>query len=188
MSDIPGEPKYKLMQATVPHPSFKFPSKDFIDKRNKTGVTRCFCHHDWFHTFPFITYSEKEEGIYCIACVLFPVKPKQGSHCKLLISSPHQNWKDAKADLQHHSTLEYHKVAMTKMSAFSQTMSKPETRIDHTLSERRKQQLEKNRPFLKSILKSLEICGRQGWSLRAHQDDSTSTAANKGNFRALLDF
>ena len=41
---------------------------------------------------------------------------------------------------------------------------------------------------LKSILKTVILCGRQNLPLRRHRDDSSSTSANKGNFITLLKF
>ena len=47
---------------------------------------------------------------------------------------------------------------------------------------------EQNRIILKSLVKCLEFCGRQGIALRGHRDDDTSSSFNKGNFKYLLDF
>ncbi|XP_072172497.1 52 kDa repressor of the inhibitor of the protein kinase-like [Diadema setosum] len=77
---------------------------------------------------------------------------------------------------------------MATMNAFYTTMKKPKTRIDHSLAERERLLVEKNRQFLISIIKSIELCGRQGWALRGHRDDSESVALNQGNFKALLNF
>ena len=46
----------------------------------------------------------------------------------------------------------------------------------------------RNRSVLTSIIKCLEMCGRQGIALRGHRDDSTSDDINKGKFRAVVDF
>ena len=47
--------------------------------------------------------------------------------------------------------------------------------------------MESNYQYIYSIIKCLEVCGRQGISLRGHRDDETSDSANKGNFKALID-
>ena len=39
-----------------------------------------------------------------------------------------------------------------------------------------------------SVVKSLELCGCEGWAFRGHRDDSTSQDKNKGNYLALLQF
>ena len=47
----------------------------------------------------------------------------------------------------------------------------------------------KNRTFLTSILKCVELCGRNGLALRGHMDDATNTdKTHQGNFKNLLDF
>lgn len=36
-------------------------------------------------------------------------------------------------------------------------------------------------------MKCIEICDRQGISLRGHRDDTNFNAENQGNFKALID-
>ena len=46
-----------------------------------------------------------------------------------------------------------------------------------------------NAQVIKSLLKCVSFCGKQGLSLRGHRDDSTaSDASNKGNFIELVRF
>ena len=154
---IRDETKYELIQNRAPHPQFRFPSQEFKDNRKGTGVSRRYCQHDWFHTYQFISYSTKEDGLYCLACALFPTKPKHGARCKLLISKPYRNWKDARADLSAHSTLEYHVDSMILLEGFSATMVNPKKRIDLTLADKCNMQIEENRQFLISVIKSIEL-------------------------------
>ena len=108
----------------------------------------------------------------------------QSSRCKvritMMITKPYSNWKDAKSDVKAHSVLEYHRNAMALMTSFKWTMVNPATRISQTLSENTKQQVQRNRTLLKSIIKVVEICGRQEWALRGYRDDATSGAERKG--------
>jgi len=72
------------------------------------------------------------------------------------------------------------------MDAFLQTMDKPRCRVDQILS-----QGERNRRFLESIIRCLELCGRHGIALRGHRDDGilledTEESTNMGNFKALI--
>ena len=113
-----------------------------------------YCQHKWFGIFPFIMYSTQEDGIYCLCCALFPVKPVQGSSAKMMITKPYSNWKD---DFKAHSVLEYHQNAMALMTSFKWTMLNPATRISDTLSENSKQQVQRNRTLLKSIIKAVEM-------------------------------
>lgn len=65
-------------------------------------------------------------------------------------------------------------------------MSDPSLIIQNRLSLEVEKQIAKNRIFLTSIIKCIELCGRQGIGLRGHRDDAESEALNQGNFRALL--
>jgi hypothetical protein len=48
--------------------------------------------------------------------------------------------------------------------------------------------IERNKLILKSLIKNIEFCGRQGIALRGHREevDCNSTTVNKGNFQALI--
>ncbi|XP_068704128.1 52 kDa repressor of the inhibitor of the protein kinase-like [Montipora foliosa] len=56
------------------------------------------------------------------------------------------------------------------------------------LDKKAKEQLERNREVLRSILRCLAFCGGQGIALRGHRDDDTSTDADTslGNLKSLL--
>ena len=58
--------------------------------------------------------------------------------------------------------------------------------MDHCLTSEAKTQIARNRQVLKGVIACLEVCGRQGISLRGHRDDSTSGSLNQGNFKALI--
>jgi hypothetical protein len=180
------EDKNRLIKERTPSDSFLFPTKTYNDKRRKAGTTQRRCMREWFQVFPFITYSKSQDGIYCLPCVLFPSPSAHGTP-NLLVKQPYTNWKDAKEDLRVHSVCHYHKDAQAKMDEFVSTMNNPARRIDISMSSNAVDQTTKNRLFLISILKCIELCGRQGIALRGHRDDSTADDhANKGNFNALL--
>lgn len=65
-------------------------------------------------------------------------------------------------------------------------MNDPAKNITNVLSTKRKARITKNRQILTSIIKCIELCGRQGLALRGHRDDSTSVDLIQGNFNALL--
>ena len=60
--------------------------------------------------------------------------------------------------------------------------------IDMLLNDSVAKQVAENCMKLKSILKTIILCGHQNLPLHGHRDDSTSTSINKGNFLALLEF
>ena len=57
------------------------------------------------------------------------------------------------------------------------------------LNTARKEQVSRNTKVVKSLLKCVAFCGKQGISLRGHRDDSTaSESVNTGNFMQLVQF
>ncbi|XP_068680734.1 52 kDa repressor of the inhibitor of the protein kinase-like [Montipora foliosa] len=72
------------------------------------------------------------------------------------------------------------------MDDFMKMMSNPSLIIQNRLSLEAEAQIAKNRLFLTSIIKCIELCGRQGIGLRGHRDDAESESLNQGNFKALL--
>ena len=177
--------KFNLITNREPEISFIFPPRQYKDKRSKSGYLNRFCCRDWFKRFKFLCYSKASDGLYCLACVLFP----DSSHRrpKKLISEPYCNWKDAVHDLAKHSTSDYHCNSMTRLDSFSKTYSNSSTRIDVLVADGALLQVKTNREILRSIIKCLEFCGRQGIGLRGHRDDNTCSASNKGNFKACID-
>ena len=190
-STLTDKQKDHFIKVRVPEHLYKFPSREYKDKRAKSGTQRRYCLHEYFTTFDFIIYSKLQDGLYCLACMFFPTKPEKGMRAKLLIETPYRNWKDCRSDLSNHATLQYHTISMTKMRSFIKTMAKPSARIDMQISSQVTEQVSTNRAILKSIIKCLEVCGRQGISLRGHRDDgsnmtSSDDVCNKGNFKALV--
>ena len=177
--------KHHLISNREPEKQFNFPPKQYKDKRSRTGYMNRFCCRDWLKKFEFTCYSKHDDGLYCLACVLFP----DGSHRrpKKLITEPYRNWKDAIHDLKKHATCEYHMNSMAKLKSFNATYAHPSTRVDMLLSDEITTRVQKNRDTLASIIKCIEACGRQGIALRGHRDDDTSASFNKGNFKALIE-
>ena len=77
---------------------------------------------------------------------------------------------------------------MTRLNEFMRTMNNPVKGIGVTISVKNKEEFEENREILMSIIKCLEICGRQGIGLRGHTDDNTPSGFNNGKFKELLEF
>ena len=189
-SVVDTDTKTKLINIRMPEDDFKFPARIYKDTHEKDGLKRRYCSRDWFRLFDFIAYSKQLDGLFCLCCVLFPVTPTTGQRAKVLISQPYRNWKDAKSDLQNHSSLRYHQDSKALMDGFLWTAKMPENIIENRLSVEREQLMSRNRTVLTSVVKTIELCGRQGFALRGHRDDFKNYApfVNCGNFMALVDF
>ena len=182
--------KMSFIKLRQPETSYQFPSKEYKDKRTMSGIQRRYCQREYFNMFDFIMYSKKMDGLYCLACTMFPVKPDKGSVAKLMISSPYRNWKDCRSDLSSHATLRYHQSAMAKLQMFQSTMENPDQSIRNVISTDSSETVKRNREVLTSLLHIIELCGKQGIALRGHRDDGISgdcDFTNKGNFRALVE-
>lgn len=187
--ELDDNTKCQLIYERMPEISFKFPPKEYSDKRKKGGILRRYCNREWLVAYPFLVYSKIKDGLFCLCCVIFPTSCQRGAgRAKLLISTPYQNWKDALSDIKQHAVLQYHMQSMAMMEAFIDVMQNPSHRLELTFSTQEKEQVKKNRTFLRSIIKCLEVCGRQGIGLRGHRDDgwNPENSANEGNFKSLL--
>ena len=76
------------------------------------------------------------------------------------------------------------------MQLFKQRMERDIVSIDELANSVRKQRIESNIMKLKSILKTIILCGQRDFALRGHRVDSRylDTSLNPGNFQVLLNF
>ena len=72
LSEISDDCKNTLIKNRAPEKSVKFPPKIYKDNRKKSGEIRRYCLHEWFYNFKFLSYSKSTDGLFCLACVLFP--------------------------------------------------------------------------------------------------------------------
>ncbi|XP_035989381.1 zinc finger MYM-type protein 1-like isoform X2 [Fundulus heteroclitus] len=179
--------KFQLLQTRKPPKSFNFPARDFKDNRRASGVTKRTCQRDWLDKYDFLSYSAQEDGVYCLPCILFPVE-SQSRRASILIDLPFTNWRKFTEQITTHMQLQYHQSSDAKFHAFVDVMNGQQTRINHMLNSEMDKRVTENRLFLSSVVKCIELCGRQGFALRGHRDDPTSESLNKGNFLALLKF
>ena len=105
---------------------------------------------------------------------------------KMMTTKPYSNWKDTKSDFKAHSPRVPPKCYGINDIIQIDHAKSSHSNVSDTLSENSKQQVQRNRTMLKSIIKAVEICGRQEWALRGRRDDATSDDMRKGNFYALL--
>ena len=78
--------------------------------------------------------------------------------------------------------------AEAKLNEFVWVYNQPSGRLRNLITAEAQATVERNRAILTSVAKCVEWCARQGIALRGHRDDSTLSALNQGNFRALASF
>ena len=170
-TNINDSRKMELILHRIPSQTYRFPTRQFRDVRKRSGFTNRTCQKQWLEKYEFLSYSTSCDGLFCLACVLFP----DSSHriAKKMISEPYHNWKDFSEDVKKHASHQYHLNSMLLLQNFVSTHNNPETRIDCTINEQNRIRIEKNRKILSSIVKTIVFCGRQGIPLQGHRDDDT---------------
>ena len=86
-----------------------------------------------------------------------------------------------------HENTDYHKDAVLQSLKLCEGVEHPDRTLTYQISQANKQLYDINFHILKAIVKVILLCGRQNIALRGHRDDSTSTAANRGNFLAIIE-
>ena len=96
--------------------------------------------------------------------------------------------------LRKHADKEHHKAAIVRAEEFKKSMSHQQPNIQQRLSKSLSDRIANNRGKLKSIIKTIVLCGRQNIALRGHRDNTldierdATGVHNHGNFTALLNF
>ena len=186
--------KLQLIRSRKPVPGCSLPFSLLADKRKQSGTSKRFLQLSLFEKHEWLAYHDGEgdvsaAGVYCLPCVLFPTLHRGGSRrADTLITKVHRNFKKLGEDLDAHGRLEYHADSIAKLSHFISVAENPQQRIDATITERSQERVRKNRQVLLSILRCLELAGRQGLALRGHRDDLTGDGDPEGNFHALIRF
>ena len=104
--------------------------------------------------------------------------------CKKLISKPYHNWKYATNDLRKHALCEYHKTTAVLIENFVLTAEDATARIDLTLDNKAKEQVDQNRKVQHSIIRrSIEFCGRKGIALQDHRYEDTIVTIKEETLR-----
>lgn len=77
----------------VPAAMYKFP---------KASNGRSF-QYKWLSKYPWLRYSEKADGGFCVACVLFSHSSSFRSDPRILVNTPLTDFKRALEKLNHHA-------------------------------------------------------------------------------------
>ena len=167
-----------------PYETFLFPSKLVCGKNRKFNFS-------WLTLFPWLVYSCKLDGAFCLPCVLFGRRiGPNSSKLQRLLSSPYTDWSGAITRFkQHEERSEVHKTSLLTMNTFLNVMKEDIKPVNYICSKLIDDAVEKNKKKLLPILKTVILCARQNIPLRGHRDDSSYYGtADCGNFQALLDF
>ena len=173
--------KLKLIKQS-PDARFNYPVK-FMHGCNRRFKPEWAQNHSWLH------YSPSEDGVYCKACVLFAPADIKRQKLGLLVNKPFFCWTKQSSFFNSHEQLAYHQDSMSRMAAFKESCSNPLRNVATMLNKAHEEQVSRNAQVIKSLLKCVSFCGKQGLSFRGHRDDSTALdASNMGNFIELVRF
>ena len=139
---VPDHEKYRYINSHfTPDLRYKF-------QKNSGG--RSF-QHQWLVRYPWLKYSEQENGGYCLPCIMFGRTIGFRADPGVLVSSPLLNFKKALEILEKHMSRDYHKLAVVKMDTFVKVMSGSQDSISVQLSNVAKDLVATNRKKLQRL-------------------------------------
>ena len=135
------------------------------------SANNCTFQHKWLRQYqPWLVYSKRENGGYCLPCVLFAMRYR-GSEPEVLVQQP-----------------------LTKAEEFLSIMQGAQPSISQCMNQALADTIPKNHSILMSIVATVILCGRQNLALRGRQDSLTEVEGDKcsitnhGNCWALIKF
>lgn len=164
MTDKPVQPR-----------NYKFPTKLFNNRYRAFSPSL-------YDTYKWIEYSIEKDVAFCNTCRFFSTS----HHDNPFTSTGFSNWKQAHSGetskLEKHDKSENHQHAECARNKYKRTQAQG-TCIASVLSSERKEQIRKNRCYMKAVLHSLKFCSFQEIALRGHREVESK---NRGIYVELL--
>ena len=183
-SSLSDQMKYDLLcNVWKPGRDFKFPANS----------SRRRFQYSWLQLYPWLAYSHKLDGAFCISCVLFGGEyTHNASKLNFLFKEPFKNWSKAIQKFNGHIVNSpIHKTATLRASHFRRSMENEAASVDVQLNHLLSEQVSKNRQKLKPIIEAILLCARQCIALRGHRDDAKLyevDSNNPGNLQEILSY
>lgn len=149
--------------------------KDFPFPKRPFG-SRCVmysAHSSWFSTWPFLSYDENQDVVYCHTCVTAIRLDRlrwSKNISESFVSKGFSNWKDATSSFKKHQASKAHSEAVD----FVITLPKTTKHVGELVSKAYTAQREQARDMLQIILSSVRFLARQGLALRGDLSDQSS--------------
>ena len=175
MQSLTAAQKYKLLT------KHKVPSKNHIFPTHYVGGCNRSFRPNWLSQHPWMVYSEKVDGAFCIACTIFCNDPLKG----YFVSKPFRIWNKKSEKTNEHAKSHYHQKSMELADNLKSTIEHPQITIVSRIDSRKAANIEHNRSLLKSIARAILYCGKQCIALRGDRED-IDLPGNHGNFLSLL--
>ena len=123
------------------------------------GTKRRSFNSDWFDKYRWLEYSQDRDSAYCYACRIFAISAKKSD---AFTHAGFRDWKHAtgqNGSLAKHDSSHTHKQAMLSWAEYVKNSDR-NTTIGDRLDSRR-QQIQDNRSYLKTIAEIILLCARQ---------------------------
>lgn len=91
--DLDDATKINIIQNRIPPAGHNFPATTYRDKRRKSGVSSRRCKREWLEKYEHLSYSRIQDGLYCIACILFLTDIKYYKGESIFVKAPCKDWK-----------------------------------------------------------------------------------------------
>ena len=148
--------------------------------KSKFGSQKRSFQAAYYSCFPFLKYSVQKDSVFCFSCRHFPTPNADTAFTKVGV----KNWKKIKVKLQQHAKCRSHIDSQRSWIEFQSTSSAGS--IATQLSKSHSETVAANRTYAKQIINILLYLGKQGLSLRGHNE--TTSSSNRGNFLELCDW
>ncbi|XP_050299138.1 uncharacterized protein LOC126738017 isoform X2 [Anthonomus grandis grandis] len=150
------------------------PSDNYAFSGDAMHLKRKFSH-TWLQMYkPWLVYSQRLKGAFCLFCVLFPPKVTRGVQGSLIIR-PFIKYKDIHIFCKAHVGSQWHKES----SESAQNFSNPNTNVLVAMHSGHAKVIEDNKNVLRPIINTIIFCGTHDLPLRGKEKD-------EGVFQDLL--
>ena len=173
-SDIAASPNQSPVQ-----PNLQYPVTVIGGKRRSFNSL-------WYKKYHWLEYSREKNAVYCFPCRFFGSSNGLGRGINTFSQVGFCDWKHATGKngmLAKHNNSFAHKQAISAWIDY-ETNSKRGTLIEDRVDSQRRQQIQSNRHYLRTLAEILLLCGKQDIPLRGHREHDP--LLNRGNFLEIL--
>ncbi|XP_065584165.1 zinc finger MYM-type protein 1-like [Artemia franciscana] len=144
--------------------------------------TRKF-NSSYFLAYPWLEYSKEQDSVFCFNCRHFSgssLRSGERYGARAFIDVGFRKWKDISELIRQHENSDRHKACTISLTQFKAIETEAAESVASCLSKEREKEILENRQYVKALLKTTALLGRQGLAFRGHDEGESS--ANQGNF------
>ena len=148
--------------------------------KSKFGSQKRSFQAAYYNCFPFLEYSVQKDSVFCFSCKHFPTPNADTAFTTVGV----KNRKKIEVKLQQHAKCRSHIDSQRSWIEFQSTSSAGS--VATQLGKSHSEKVAANKTYAKQIIKILLCLGKQGFSLRRHNE--TTSSSNRGNFLELCNW